>query len=700
MNLIEERKIEISNKLKKSLFQEQANLLLLQERLAKSAHLTEGIGNILNTFEQRLSRLEDTILPVYNETETLRRAQCNIEPTLHLLDNVISHYEVSGDVELIIERGPGEGGTDLQSYIHALERLADAQKYFEKNIPQSVELINVTSFFHKGSDKLNAEFKLILDKYNTPILPVVLLDLINLDDSARDVKVIPKQIPDEAKSQLIQIGNWLFGHGRDEYLTVYGKVRGSVLQRSLTMLRNHQKSVSGGSVHGTTSSPMLKPKFPNRHEASRKPSTRRIGQVFERKANKMFLKASHTLEQSTGLSLGTRRASHLDTSYIGEELDNEQEMENYLISVIALHRLMQFEQILMKDIITPAHQPRVFELIVREAMDTIVQDGENIVSRAKKCIARHDFATVLVIFPIFKQLRNLKPEFERTVEEYDLNVKQKFDQIIQMLHATGAKALEDFVDSIRSDSVTQLPSDGTVHEMTSNVIMFLEQLLDYTDTIGIVLEQDQNYSRQLGKLKFSDRSKALLGLYIKKVLAQLNHTLISKSEQYSDTALRSLFRLNNNNYVLKSLQRTNLMDIYLISEPNCQDYYYTSIQDNKKNYSLSWNKLLNYISCDDPSVNIHSDKLKDKERAVIKEKFAGFNKEIEDISKVQRGYSIPDIELRESIKRDNKELIIPRYNAFYNKYAALNFTKNIEKYIKHKPDEVSAIIDRFFDVAA
>lgn len=34
------------------------------------------------------------------------------------------------------------------------------------------------------------------------------------------------------------------------------------------------------------------------------------------------------------------------------------------------------------------------------------------------------------------------------------------------------------------------------------------------------------------------------------------------------------------------------------------------------------------------------------------------------------------------------------------RYAGVNFTKNIEKYIKHKPDEVSAIIDRFFDVAA
>lgn len=64
---------------------------------------------------------------------------------------------------------------------------------------------------------------------------------------------------------------------------------------------------------------------------------------------------------------------------------------------------------------------------------------------------------------------------------------------------------------------------------------------------------------------------------------------------------------------------------------------------------------------------MHGDKLKDKERAALKEKFAGFNKEIDEISKVQRGYSIPDIELRESIKRDNKELIIPKYNAFFNR---------------------------------
>lgn len=76
---------------------------------------------------------------------------------------------------------------------------------------------------------------------------------------------------------------------------------------------------------------------------------------------------------------------------------------------------------------------------------------------------------------------------------------------------------------------------------------------------------------------------------------------------------------------------------------------------------------MNYISSDDtPFSLLHGEKIRDKDRAVIKEKFAGFNKEIEDIGKVQRGYSIPDVQLRESIKRDNKELIIPKYHAFYN----------------------------------
>lgn len=74
MNQIEEQKNEITAKLEK----EQENLSLLKERLTKSSQITKSIDLILNTFEQRLSRLEDTILPVYNETENLQKTQKSI----------------------------------------------------------------------------------------------------------------------------------------------------------------------------------------------------------------------------------------------------------------------------------------------------------------------------------------------------------------------------------------------------------------------------------------------------------------------------------------------------------------------------------------------------------------------------------------------------------------------------------------------
>lgn len=42
-----------------------------------------------------------------------------------------------------------------------------------------------------------------------------------------------------------------------------------------------------------------------------------------------------------------------------------------------------------------------------------------------------------------------------------------------------------------------------------------------------------------------------------------------------------------------------------------------------------------------------------------------FNKELEDACKVQRGISVPDVILREGLKRDNVEHLIPQYNAFF-----------------------------------
>lgn len=131
-------------------------------------------------------------------------------------------------------------------------------------------------------------------------------------------------------------------------------------------------------------------------------------------------------------------------------------------------------------------------------------------------------------------------------------------------------------------------------------------------------------------------------------------------------ATRYLFRLNNIHYILKSLQRTNLLEVVSLAEPECEANYLNSIRELKISYQKTWSKLLANVSQLDELPRVSpGTKLKDKERSAIKDRFSSFNKELEDICKIQRSLSVPDILLREGLKRDNAENIVPKYNTFF-----------------------------------
>lgn len=120
--------------------------------------------DILTSFESRLGRLQETILPIYNEMENLQLKKTSmaivklcfiasntfefmffildIEKTLLELDRVIMYHDVCPRVESIILGRPN-GSDGLNEFLDAMDRLHEAQNYFEKNNPQSVELENV-----------------------------------------------------------------------------------------------------------------------------------------------------------------------------------------------------------------------------------------------------------------------------------------------------------------------------------------------------------------------------------------------------------------------------------------------------------------------------------------------------------------------------------------------------------------------------
>ena len=90
----------------------------------------------------------------------------------------------------------------------------------------------------------------------------------------------------------------------------------------------------------------------------------------------------------------------------------------------------------------------------------------------------------------------------------------------------------------------------------------------------------------------------------------------------------------------RSLQRSGLLGVVSLAEPDCEENYNDMILEQKRIYSKSWTRVLYHIFSSDTdiprSILDAPGKLGDRYCRMIKEKFAGFNKEMDEITAAQR----------------------------------------------------------------
>ncbi|XP_063315078.1 exocyst complex component 7 isoform X5 [Pelobates fuscus] len=675
------RKRAIEEKLK----QEEETLNFIRESLDKSDQLTNNMVSILSSFESRLMKLENSIIPVHKQTETLQRLQENVERTLSCLDHVISYYHVATETEKVIKEGPSGR---LEEYLGCIAKIQKAVEYFQDNNPDSPELNRVKSLFEKGKESLDAEFRGLLQRHTKPVPPILILDLIGTDEEldAQDEGIL-EHLPEGSLQDVIRISQWLVEYGRNQdFMNVYYQIRSSQLDRSIKGLKEHFRKNSSSS--GVPYSPAVQNK---RKDTPTKKPAKRPGTI--RKAQNLLKQYSqHGLDGKKGGSgLGVLE---------GKEDVLDLETDTYIYCISAFVRLAQSEYLLLMDIIPEHHQKKTFDSLIQESLDNLILEGENIVLAAKKANSRHDFTSVLSIFPILRHLKLTKPEFDKVLQGTAASTKNKLPNLITSIETTGAKALEDFADSIKNDpdKENSMSKDGTVHELTSNAILFLQQLLEFQETAGAMLASQETSTN--ASSYSSEFSRRLLSTYICKVLGNLQLKLLSKSKMYEDLALSAIFLHNNYNYILKSLEKSELMQLVSVTQKNPDSLYREHIEQQIQIYQRSWLKVTDYVS-DRNMPAIQGQKLKDKERQMIKERFKGFNDGLEEICKIQKSWAIPDKRQRERIRQSQKSIVQEAYAAFLRKYGTgVNFTKNPDKYIKYSVEQVGDMIERLFDTSA
>ncbi|XP_024140375.1 exocyst complex component 7 isoform X4 [Oryzias melastigma] len=697
------RKREIEEKLK----QEQETLSFIRENLEKSDQLTKGMVSILSSFESRLMQLENSIIPVHKQTENLQRLQENVDKTLSCMDHVISYYHVAKDTDRIIREGPAGR---LDEYLACIAKIQKAVEYFQDNNPDSPELNTVKARFEKGKELLEAEFRSLLTRYSKPVPPILILDTISVDEELEvQEEVVLEHLPEAVLQDIICITGWLVEFGRNQdFMNVYFQIRSNQLDRSIKGLKEHFRKNSASS--GVLYSPAVQTK---RKDTPTKKVPKRPGTI--RKAQNLLKQYSqHGLDGKKGGSNLTPlegydhdpRVKHISDALTekhgaasGKDDVLDIEIDSYIHCISAFVKLAQSEYALLTEIIPEHHQKKTFDSLIQEALDNLMLEGDNIVSAARRAIMRHDYSAVLTIFPILRHLKMNKSDFDSTLQGTAASTKNKLPTLITSMETIGAKALEEFADSIKNDPDKEynMPKDGTVHELTSNAILFLQQLLDFHETAGAMLASQEsssatNYS--------SDFNKRLLSSYICKVLGNLQLNLLSKSKVYEDSALSAIFLHNNYNYILKSLEKSELIQLVTVTQKRAEASYKELIQQQIEFYQRSWLKVTEHLTDRNMPVLQPGMKLKDKERQVIKDKFKGFNDGLEELCKIQKGWAIPDKDQRDFIRQAQKRVVSEAYRAFLQRCTNISFTKNPEKYHKYRPEEVEEMIEKLFDTSA
>ncbi|NXQ96771.1 EXOC7 protein, partial [Sagittarius serpentarius] len=688
------RRREIEDKLK----QEEETLSFIKESLEKSDQLTKNMVSILSSFESRLMKLENSIIPVHKQTENLQRLQENVEKTLSCLDHVISYYHVAKDTEKIIKEGPTGR---LEEYLNCMDKIQKAVEYFQDNNPDSPELNRVKSLFERGKESLESEFRSLMTRHTKPVPPILILDLISGEDEMETQEEMSlEHLPESVLHDIIRISSWLVENGRNQdFMTVYFQIRSVQLDRSIKGLKDHFRKNSSST--GVPYSPAIQNK---RKDTPTKKPIKRPGTI--RKAQNLLKQYSqHGLD-------GKKGASNL-IPMEGRDDVFDIEIDAYIHCVSAFVKLAQSEYQLLTEIVPEHHQKKTFDSLIQESLDNLIMEGDNIVSAARKAIIRHDYSAVLTIFPILKHLKQMKPEFDQVLQGTAAGTKNKLPGLITSMETTGAKALEEFADNIKNDPDKEynMPKDGTVHELTSNAILFLQQLLDFQETAGAMLASqvlgdtyniplDPRETSSSASSYSSEFSRRLLSTYICKVLGNLQLNLLSKSKVYEDPALSAIFLHNNYNYILKSLEKSELIQLVAVTQRTAERSYRELIEQQIQTYQRSWLKVTDYVLERNLPVFQSGVKLKDKERQMIKERFKGFNDGLEELCKIQKAWAIPDMEQRDKIRRAQKTIVKETYGAFLNRYGNVPFTKNPEKYIKYQVDQVGEMIEKLFDTSA
>ncbi|XP_019186367.1 PREDICTED: exocyst complex component EXO70A1-like [Ipomoea nil] len=263
--------------------------------------------------------------------------------------------------------------------------------------------------------------------------------------------------------------------------------------------------------------------------------------------------------------------------------------------------------------------------------------------------------------------------------------------LTKCLAETSQETFVDFEDAVEKDATKTTVHDGTIHPLTIYVINYVKFLFDYHSTLKLLFREFDHTDADIQMASITTRS-----------IQALITNLDGKSKQYKDAALTQLFMMNNIYYIVRFVRRSEVKD--LLGDDWVQ-IHRRIVQQHANQYKrISWSKILQCLSIqgvtpENSSFIICSPHVTSNvSRVTVKDRYKTFNVLFEELHQRQSQWTVPDSELRESLRLAVAQLLLPAYRSFIKHYGPMiENGKNPSKYIRFTPEDLERKLSEFFE---
>ncbi|KAG2383990.1 Exocyst complex component [Vigna angularis] len=285
---------------------------------------------------------------------------------------------------------------------------------------------------------------------------------------------------------------------------------------------------------------------------------------------------------------------------------------------------------------------------------------------------------LFVLLDMYEIMRELQPEIEKLFESKACTeMREAAINLSKRLAQTAQETFVDFEEAVEKDATKTTVMDGTVHPLTSYVINYVKFL--YQSTLKLLFHEfDPN------------DPDGQLAIITTRIMQALQTNLDGKSKQYKDPALTQLFLMNNIHYIVRSVRRSEAKD--MLGDDWVQ-IHRRIVQQHANQYKrISWAKILQCLTV--PA----SENNNAVTRTMIKDRFKTFNDQIEELHQRQSQWTVPDSELRESLRLAVAEVLLPAYRSFLKRFGpVIENGKNPYKYMVYSPEHLEQMLGEFFE---